>query len=281
MTRATNVFLYSFVGPCWSDLIGAPQYEGPGSPRSFAFFARPMAFLTRESGFAPSPRGSEPATIHAVPPLPNHPDAVAVTSALRADRGAVLMTPEGPSRRPSIIDASAGVLVIPMSDTEAGLESATLFVPDESDQAVQVLILPSQSTHASDADMDRFRAAHGTPDPITLYRLKIDGARLGGRVVDGPDIDLKDPFLTESGAIRRALNANRTALTRACTYLGIDLGARGTETLVALSVDPEGIDLKGPTGLGRYRFDKIARDRDHLRSLASPLLPFDPNATRV
>ena len=162
-----------------------------------------------------------------------------------------------------------------------GLESATLFVPEETDDALQVLVVPGASAWGSDADMDRYQAAHGTPDPITLARVKIESARIGARVVDGTDIDLRDPLLTESGAIRRALNTDRKALTRACAYLELPLGVREGEAVVALSVDPEGIDLKGPLGIARYRFEKMARDRDHLRSLAAPLLPFDPNATRV
>lgn len=214
-------------------------------------------------------------------PIPPNPDAPRVISVIRAHRAAVLLTPDGPSPRPTIIDPASGLVVAPLAESETELESATLFIPEESDRSLQLLVLPGQSARATDGDTDRYRAAHGAPDPIGLYRLKLDGARLGDRVVDAPDIDLRDPFLTESGAIRRALNANREALTRACSYLKIDLGVRPGETLVALSVDPEGIDLRGPTGLGRYRFETIARDRDELRSLASPLLPFDPNTTRV
>lgn len=281
MTRATNVFLSFCVGPCEPDLIGAPQYEGPGRTRSFALFA-PRATRRADFDLDPARIGGEILRQSAPVSRPApHSDARTVISHLRAHRRAVLLTPEGAFPRPTIIDPAAGALVLPMSEQELELESATLFVPEESDGALQVLIVPGASSRGTDADIDRYQAAHGTPDPISLARVKIESARLGSVVVDGSDIDLKDPFLTESGAIRRALNTDRKALTRACACLDLAPGLREGETVVALSVDPEGIDLRGPLGLARYRFEKAARDRDHLRSLASPLLPFDPNATRV
>lgn len=217
----------------------------------------------------------------AVPPMPSHPETPLVVSALRSHRRGVLLTAEGPRPCPTVIDPVGGALIAPLAESETDLESATLFVPEETADALQVLVLPTVSTPATDADTDRFRAAHGAPDPIRLFRLKIDGARMGSRVIDGPDIDLRDPFATESAAIRRAINGNRDALAKACGYLGLALGLRAGETPVALSVDPEGIDLKGPTGIARYQFPKPARSAEHLRSYASVLLPFDPDQTQV
>lgn len=213
--------------------------------------------------------------------MPSHPETPLVVSALRCHRRGVLLTPEGPRSCPTVIDPVGGVLIAPLADSETELESATLFVPEETADALQVLILPTLSTAATDTDSDRYRAAHGAPDPIRLFRLKVDGARLGSRVIDGPDIDLRDPFATESAAIRRAINGNRDALAKACGFLGLSLGLRAGETPVAISVDPEGIDLKGPIGIARYRFPKTARSAEHLRSYASVLLPFDPEQTQV
>lgn len=182
---------------------------------------------------------------------------------------------------PTVIDPIGGVLIAPMAEHELELESATLFVPDESAESLQILTLPNASAPATDTDTDRFRAAHGTPDPIGLFRVKIDGARLGSSVIDGPDIDLRDPFATESASLRRALNADRVALGRACGFLSLNLGLREGDTPVALSVDPEGIDLKGPTGLARYKFPRTTRSAEELRSFAGMLLPFDPEQTQV
>lgn len=215
-----------------------------------------------------------------VPPIPTHPEAHLAVSILRAHRTGVLMTSEVRAC-PTVIDPVGGVLIAPMAEHELELESATLFVPDESADALQILTLPNASSPATDTDTDRFRAAHGTPDPIGLFRLKIDGARLGSSVIDGPDIDLRDPFATESASLRRALNADRVALGRACGFLSLNLGLREGDTPVALSVDPEGIDLKGPTGLARYKFPRIARSAEELRSFGGMLLPFDPEQTQV
>lgn len=192
-----------------------------------------------------------------------------------------MLTSEGPRACPTVIDPVGGVLIAPLADSETDLESATLFVPEESAAALQVLILPTASTPATDTDSDRYRAAHGAPDPIRLFRLKIDGARLGPRVIDGPDIDLRDPFATESAALRRTMNANRNALAKACAFLDLRLGLRPGETPVVLSIDPEGIDLRGPIGIDRYRFPEPARTAEHLRSYAGVLLPFDPEQTQV
>lgn len=215
-----------------------------------------------------------------VPPIPTHPEAHLVVTVLRSHRTGVLLTSEV-RPCPTVIDPIGGVLIVPMAEHELELESATLFVPDESADSLQILALPIASVPATDSDTDRFRAAHGTPEPIGLYRLKIDGARLGSSVIDGPDIDLRDPFATESASIRRALNADRAVLGRACGFLNLNLGLREGDTPVALSVDPEGIDLKGPTGLARYKFPRAARSPEELRSFAGMLLPFDPEQTQV
>lgn len=214
-------------------------------------------------------------------PIPTNPASTSVVSILRAHRSGVLLTPEGPRSCPTAIDPVGGALIAPLADHEAELESATLFIPEESNDALQVLILPAHSAQAGDTDSDRYRAAHGAPDPIRLFRLKIDGARLGSRVVDGPDIDLKDPFATESASLRRAMNADRPALGKAVSYLGLSLGLRQGETPVVVAVDPEGVDLRGPLGLARFPFERRASSAEELRRFASVLLPFDPEQTQV
>ncbi|QYK47000.1 MAG: hypothetical protein KF838_09405 [Phycisphaeraceae bacterium] len=216
-----------------------------------------------------------------MPPIPPNPASTHVVSMLRAHRSGVLLTADGPRPCPTAIDPIGGSLIAPLADPETELESATLFIPEESNDALQVLILPALSAPAGDTDSDRYRAAHGAPDPIRLFRLKIDGARLGSRVVDGPDIDLRDPFASESASLRRAMNADRPALGKAVSYLGLSLGLRPGENPVVIAVDPEGVDLRGPLGVARFTFERCASSAEELRRFASVLLPFDPEQTQV
>lgn len=221
------------------------------------------------------------------PPTPTDPSphghgaAAAILRLIRAHRSATLVTPEAARPCPTIIDPATGRLVAALESDEALLDAATLFIPDESNDALQLLVLPGSSEPATDAARDRYTAFHGAPTLPALLSLTLDGARHLDVIVDASEIDLGDPFPTEAASIRRALNADRHALGRICTKLGIELGLRAGESPVALSVDPHGIDLKGPLGLRRYDFERPARDAADLRAMASHLLPFDPDMTRL
>lgn len=190
------------------------------------------------------------------------PEARTLVRLLRAHRTGSLVTAETARPCPTIIDPDLGRLVAALTTDEASLDAATLFVPDESDSALQLLVLPSRSEPASPAASDRYQAAYGPPTLPFLLALAVDGARLDSVVVDGAEIDLRNPLAAATGSLRRLLNADRPRLARACVRSRLRVG----EEPVCVAIDPDGLDVRGRFGLVRVEFQAPAATPEDLQA---------------
>ncbi len=147
-----------------------------------------------------------------------------------------------------IIDGATGRIVIPLPRTTAGAEFV-LFVPEESDDALQALL--HDPMDASEEMCDRWRAYHGTPRTAKWGSFSIESARLGGAVIDGGALRLVNALRASEAALCRRANADRAALTRVCERLA---GVAVAEP-VCVGVDAFGLDVRARFGIVRVPFD--------------------------
>lgn len=144
-------------------------------------------------------------------------------------------------------------------------ESHVLFVPDEDDNALQLLLAGRGG--APEALVDRWRIHHGDPPSRAPGDLKgepgeewavfeIESARLGSAVLDGEALRAPNPLWQDEPRLCRRLNEDRRRLARA---LRASIGASIDDPL-AVAVDPGGVLVRGPIGLVRAPFGGEAAD---------------------
>jgi hypothetical protein len=127
---------------------------------------------------------------------------------------------------------------------------AVLFTPEESDQALQLLLLPRPTDPDTDEACDRWKAYHGTPAYPRWASCGIESARLGDDVVEGEALMVPNPLRAAEPALCKRLNADRARLTRLChRATGVEIPGP-----LAVGVDPDGVDVKARFGIVRVLF---------------------------
>ena len=155
-------------------------------------------------------------------------------------------------------------LLLAVEPAVASLTDATVFVPEERDGALQVLLGLSPADPRSPetgALTDRWGAYHaGAGSPRAWLWGAIEATKFDAEVVAADEIAAALPAPDALRGIEprlcRRLNADRAALARACRAIArIDPG-----TPVAVGVDPEGVDVRARFGVVRLEFDEPALD---------------------
>ncbi len=162
---------------------------------------------------------------------------------LRAHRAATIFINQQPTAIRTVIDGPSGLLVAPVPHAALHAEELVLAVPEESPDVGEVVSLLARAHRIRPDSLgarDRWLAAHGQPQWSTWTGFWIDSARIGGEVIDGDELDLRNPLHTDEPALLRLLNNDETALAR--------LVRRGTgitpTSPVAVGVDPDGVDVR-------------------------------------
>jgi len=165
---------------------------------------------------------------------------------LRNFREGVLLADDVPHHAPFVIDGRLGRIVIPVTREVADAEQLVLFVPEERDDAMQLLIDAKEIE--PDSSCDRYLAYHGRAPHPHWIAAKIDAVRWADSILDGDEFDLRNTLHDGEPALLKKLNTDRAVLSRVCDH---PVSAEP----VAVGVDPFGIDIRTRRGLVRIRFD--------------------------
>ncbi|MDP1661934.1 MAG: hypothetical protein Q8L55_08450 [Phycisphaerales bacterium] len=156
-----------------------------------------------------------------------------------------------------------GVILLPAPGfmKDGRTEDGVLHVPDERDDGLgvqlEVRVLDEGGDGAVSGDegaaqygglLDRWEAYHGRRGTSRFAVAVAQGARLGGAVVDGEEIELVNTLANE-GTLLRTLNGDRAKLARA---VSARLGVEVFEP-TAVGIDQRGIDVRTRTSVMRVR----------------------------
>ncbi|MBL0921968.1 MAG: DUF2470 domain-containing protein [Phycisphaerales bacterium] len=197
--------------------------------------------------------------------MPEHDPREARSILLRSREGALAWSSLGEDRVERVrfvLDPSERVVALPVSAPVVEAESHVLYVPEEGDDALQLLLDLDRERQAPEALVDRWRIHHGDaprrlpgdfkgePGKVWWGRFTVDTARLGSAVIDGEALLAPNPLAPIEPRICRRMNADRDALRRVCEAVG---GAAPREPL-CVGIDEEGVHVRADGGLMRLPF---------------------------
>lgn len=130
-------------------------------------------------------------------------------------------------------------------------DDLTLFIPEETDDALQLLGEPVEIDPARHAACDRYVACFGRPEFTHWMLLDLESVRRLEVVVDAAEIARSNPLASFEAALCRGLNARPDLLGAACR------AALGTAPAapVAVGVDPFGVIVRARFGVMRLEFE--------------------------
>lgn len=197
--------------------------------------------------------------------MPEHDPREARSILLRSREGALAWSSLGEDRVERVrfvLDPVDRAVVLPVSAPVVDAESHVLYVPEESDEALQLLLELDRAKPAPEAMVDRWRIHHGDaprrlpgdfkgePGKVWWGLFTVDTARLGSAVIDGEALLAPNPLADVEPRLCKRLNADRDALRRVCEAVG---GAAPREPL-CVGVDEEGLHVRADGGLMRLPF---------------------------
>ena len=172
-------------------------------------------------------------------------DAV-LTLALRSLRSSFrgeLRYDERQQRVKYIIDPCAGKLVVPaIADMFEAIDTV-LFIPEERDGAMELLLslAPLLQEGEHEALADRWRTYHGEPEEPHYAICSIEAARHDGFVIDGEALMQPNPLAAEEPALCKLLNSAGKEKLAAIAFA---VANRQIEAPLAVGVDQFGVDVR-------------------------------------
>lgn len=145
-----------------------------------------------------------------------------------------------------VLDARSGDPVMPVPRIALEEESLTLFIPEERDDALQVMGPPVPIDPARHDACDRHSAYFGRPDHTHWIMIDVEGGRMGDMVFDGADLDCDNPLHADETALCRRLNADPVRLARLI----------GAPAATAVGVDRFGAHVRARFGIARLEFPR-------------------------
>lgn len=152
-----------------------------------------------------------------------------------------------------VIDGACGRLIMSVERWVKEAGEGSLFLPEERDDALQVLI-EFDEEEPSGAAQDRWSAYHGEPKSRHWASARVACLRREREVCEDEELSPSNPLRSAENRLLRLLNAERSALIGACEYLA---GVKVPEAC-AVGVDPNGIDVRARFGIVRAEFPKEA-----------------------
>ncbi len=188
---------------------------------------------------------------------PEHPQATKeALSILRRYRAGSLVASDAATAVRFVLDPQSGRVLLPVPREVEDAEQFVLFLPDESDVALQLLLFPAKET-PTEAMTDRWRIYHLNPPSIEsgdydpVWRLfVIDTARLKSAVIDGEFLTIPNPLAAIEPAVCKSLNADKPRLAQLCR----SEAGFAVEAPVCVGIDPEGLHIRTRTAVERIPF---------------------------
>ncbi len=138
--------------------------------------------------------------------------------------------------------------------------SLTMFVPEESDDALQLLLSPEEIKESMDTD--RWMAHHlgsgEEPEHVRWGAYWIDSAKHGPWVFDGEAMMSPNPAGPIEGALVKRINTDKPRLTA----LAQERAEVEVADPVCVAVDGFGLLVRARFGVVRVAFDEEARSLD-------------------
>ncbi len=153
-----------------------------------------------------------------------------------------------------VIVAPDGRLVAPVMVAMIEAAETVLYLPDEGDDSLQVLVTldPFDERGPHGALADRWCAYHGEPPDVRWAFMLIDAARYEGHFIDGIALAIENRLVADEPRLCRELNA-RTDLLQRMSKSAIDVEL---EKPVLVGVDQHGFDLRGAFDIFRVHLDE-------------------------
>lgn len=165
-----------------------------------------------------------------------------------------------------VIDPASGKLIASVPVAVLLSSQHLLWVPEESDEALQLLLSAEEIDEAGVTD--RWQVYHGTPEHVRWAAFWIDGARHGPWVFDGDACMQPNPLAPSEPALCRLLNADKARLAMVCQRFGGVI----VPGPVCVGVDPLGAHVRARFGVVRIRFDARAEEADAARAALEAML---------
>lgn len=206
------------------------------------------------------------------PPSEAHHNAADARSALRYLRSHTLGALHFDAlilKRAIALDPITSDPVITAPPAVLTADHVVLHLPEESDDALQLLVEPVELNPDTDPACDRWRIYHGTPRDPRFIRLEIQSARLRSAVFDADDLRLANPLANVEPRLCSLLNADLAALSAWCIR---ETNVTPTDPR-AVGIDPDGLDIRARFGIIRINFDPpvdAATAEPRLRQLLLP-----------
>ncbi|MCK4873544.1 MAG: hypothetical protein KAS72_12535 [Phycisphaerales bacterium] len=168
------------------------------------------------------------------------------------------------------IIAADGHIVAPLMVAALGAMNTVIFAPEESDDALQLLVTPEQlgAMDFESPDTDRWRVYHGEPEDVRWAKLWVESAKLGPVVFDGDSLTAPNPLADAEPALCAKMNSD-PALLRSLGKVGA-----GVEIAqpVMVGVDPYGIDIRARFGIVRIPFPTIIEAAEQVEPVVTSML---------
>ena len=182
---------------------------------------------------------------------------------LLSHRHGTLIADESPRKIRFILDLDRGCPAAPIAQHELFADSLALMVPDEGEDALQLLVAAEELDPTRDRCADRWQANFGRADQRRWARFTIESARFATAVLDGDSFAWTSPLAAHQTALCRTANADPTRLAQIC---------RAGSEATAVGVDEWGLDVRTRIGVLRVSFATLAGDVEAAREAIARLL---------
>jgi len=165
-----------------------------------------------------------------------------------------------------VTDPATGHPVISVPAAALLASDHTLMVPEDSDDALQLMITPDQIEESGVTD--RWMAYHGQPEQVRWADAWIESVKHGPWVFDGEALMTPNALADIEPAACKRLNAEKAALARLCQrYAGVPVPVP-----TCVGVDPDGLYVRAAFGVVRVPFEHAATDQAELDGIISAML---------
>ncbi len=156
----------------------------------------------------------------------------------------------------------SGHLIAALSRELVSACDALLFIPDQSDTTLEVMVTPEE-IDADSAAADRWKIYHRDSDGRAFARLYIEAAKYGEHIIDGESVTAPNPLATDEPRLCKMMNQeHRDDLRPLCAASAkVDVGDP-----VMVGVDAFGFDIRARFGIVRVPFESEETDADAVRS---------------
>lgn len=180
---------------------------------------------------------------------------------LASSREGVLSFGDVRQRVRFVSDNASGRLVCAVPPAALLATDHVLFIPDESDDALQLIVTPEETVESTATD--RWQAHHGPPDHPRWALLWIESVKHGAWVFDGEALMIPNALSGAEASLCKRLNADKALLARLCQrYAGVVVPGP-----TCVGVDPGGLHVRASFGVIRVPFPRDATDADDAASM--------------